>query len=152
MGLRMKNGNERFPLPAKDLRSARFGAFFPRVFACAHSLTGDDTTAREIVIEAFSEAFANPAKLSDDDFAILLFSSVRDLCRSAQTTRGVNGGLNSRERELLAFVFDARLTRDEIRRLVDTTEQALSSILLGALRKLQTGKKLPASKPSLRLA
>jgi DNA-directed RNA polymerase specialized sigma24 family protein len=150
MGLRTKNGNERTPLTAKDLRSARFGAFFPRVFACAHSLTGDETAARGIVVEAFSHAFANPANLSDDEFALLLFSTVRDLCRSAQTTQAVNGRLTSRERELLAFVFDARLSRDEIRRLLDTTERALSSILLGALRKLQNGRKVTETKPSLR--
>jgi hypothetical protein len=150
--LRTKNGNERTPLTSKDLRSARFGAFFPRVFACAHSLTGDELTAREIVIEAFSQAFASPANLNDDGFGLVLFSTVRDLCRSTQTTRGVNGSLNSRERELLAFVFDARLSREEIRRLLNTTEQALSSILLGALRKLQAGRKAPAAKPSLRPA
>jgi hypothetical protein len=148
--LRTKNGHERIPLTAKDLRSARFGAFFPRVFACAHSLTGDETTAREIVVEAFSQAFANPKNLSDDEFALLLFSTVRDLCRSAQTPSPANGNLNVRERELLALVFDARLTRDQIRRVLDTTEQALSSALLGALRKLQAGRKAPAAKPSLR--
>jgi hypothetical protein len=150
MGLRTKNGNERTPLTAKDLRSARFGAFFPRVFACAHSLTGDEKTAREIVVEAFSQVFANPAHLSDDEFALLLFSTVRDLCRSNQFTRDVNGSLNSRERELLALVFDARLSRDEIRRLLNTTELGLSSILLSALRKLQAGRKALAGKRSLR--
>lgn len=152
MGLRTKNGNEGFPVAAEALHRARFGAFFPRVFACAHSLTGDETTAREVVVEAFSRAFAHPGNLNDDEFALLLFATTRDLCRTAQTGLSVNDRLNSRERELLALVFDARLSRDDIRRLMETTEQALSSILLRALRKLQTGRKLPAGKPSLRLA
>jgi DNA-directed RNA polymerase specialized sigma24 family protein len=152
MGLRTKNGNQSFPTVAVDLQRARFGAFFPRVFACAHSLTGDETTAREVVIEAFSRTFAGPGDLTDDEFAILLFATTRDLCRAAQPSASVNDRLNSRERELLALVFDARLSRENIRRLMDTTEQALSSILLRALRKLQTGRKLPAAKPSLRPA
>jgi DNA-directed RNA polymerase specialized sigma24 family protein len=152
MGLRTKNGNEGFPAVAVDLQRVRFGAFFPRVFACAHSLTGDETTAREVVIEAFSRTFASPGDLTDDEFAIQLFATTRDLCRDAQTSASVNDRLNSRERELLALVFDARLSREEIRRLMDTTEQALSSILLRALRKLQTGRKFPTAKPSLRLA
>ncbi len=152
MGLRTKNGNEGFPAVAVDLHRARFGAFFPRVFACAHSLTGDETTAREVVIEAFSRAFASPGDLNEDEFALLLFATTRDLSRTAQTSPSTNDRLNSRERELLALVFDARLSREEIRRLMDTTEQAVSSILLRALRKLQIGRKLPAAKPSLRLA
>ena len=149
MGLKTQNGNEGVPAAAKDLQRTRFGAFFPRVFACAHSLTGDETTAREIAVEAFSLAFADPADLSDDDFALVLFATTRDLCRTANPS--VSGRLNSRERELLALVFDARLSRADIRRLMGTTEQALSSILLRALRKLQTGRK-PATKPSLRPA
>jgi len=152
MGLRTKNGNESFPAVAVDLQRARFGAFFPRVFACAHSLTGDETTAREVVIEAFSRAFASPGDLTDDEFALLLFTTTRDRSRAAQTSPSTNDRLNSRERELLALVFDARLSREEIRRLMDTTEQAVSSILLRALRKLQIGRKVPAAKPSLRLA
>ena len=71
MGLRTRNGNESLPAVAVDIQRARFGAFFPRVFACAHSLTGDETTAREVVIEAFSRAFASPGDLTDDEFALL---------------------------------------------------------------------------------
>ena len=152
MGLRTKNGNEGSPVAAEDLHRVRFGAFFPRAFACAHSLTGDETTAREVVVEAFTRAFAHPGNLNDDEFALLLFATTRDLCRAAQTGPSLNDRLNSRERELLALVFDARLSQDDIRRLMETTEQALSSILLRALRKLQTGRKLPAGKPSLRPA
>jgi DNA-directed RNA polymerase specialized sigma24 family protein len=152
MGLRTKNGNVSVPLSAKDVRSQRFGAFFPRVFAFAQSLTGDEKIAREIVVEAFSRTFAHLADMTDAEFALRLFSTARDLCRSTQTTRGVNGRLNSRERELLALIFDARLARDQVRPIMDTTEQALSAILLRALRKLQAGKKLPAAKASLRLA
>lgn len=149
MGLRTRDGNG-IAVAAKDLQRARFGAFFPRVFACAHSLTGNETTAREVTVEAFSRAFAHLVGQSDDDFTLVLFAATRDLCREANP--GARGRLNSRERELLALVFDARLSGDAIRRLMDTTEQALSSILLGALRKLQTGRKPNATEPSFRLA
>jgi len=149
MGLRMKNGNGT-AAAANDLQRARFGAFFPRVFACAHSLTGDETNAREVTVEAFSRAFAHPPDLSDDDFALTLFAATRDLCRTENPS--VGGRLNSSEREILALIFDARLSREAINRLMGTSEKALSSLLLGALRKLQSARKHAATGPSLRLA
>jgi len=153
MGQSTKNGADgRIPGVARnDLRRARFGAFFPRVFACAHSLTGDETSARETVIEAFSRAFAHPADLNDEEFVILLFATVRDLCRSAWPAQS-DGDLSGRERELLALLFDARLTREEVSRLMRTTEQALSSALLGALRKIRASVYAPAGKASFRPA
>lgn len=138
MRLTTKNGTEgSFSSAAKDPQGARFGAYFPRVFACAHSLTGDEDTAREVVIETFSRTFTLDAGLGDDEFAIVLFDTARDLCRAAQPGSGLNGALSRRERELLALVFDARLSMDLIRRLMRTSEQALASALLRALRKLR---------------
>ncbi len=138
MGLTTKNGTKgAIPGTVNDPQGARFGAFFPRVFACAHSLTGDEATAREVVIETFSRTFAHDADLSDDEFVIVLFDTARDLCRAAQPGSGLNGALSCRERELLALVFDARLSMDVIRRLMRTSEQALASALLRALRKLR---------------
>ena len=152
MGLTTKNGTEgATPGAVNDRQGARFGAYFPRVFACAHSLTGDEATAREVVIEAFSRTFAHDADLSDDEFVMVLFDTARDLCRTAQPGSGLNGALSTRERELLAFVFDARLSRDVIRRLMRTSEQAMSSALLRALRKLRGGM-TAGPNASLRLA
>ena len=152
MGLTTKNGAEgATPDAARDPQGARFGAYFPRVFACAHSLTGDEATAREVVIEAFSRTFAHDADLSDDEFVMVLFDTARDLCRTAQPGSGLNGALSTRERELLALVFDARLSMDVIRRLMRTSEQALASALLRALRKLRGGM-TAGPNASLRLA
>jgi hypothetical protein len=136
MGFRSDNGaDDRCPVAGTELQRARFGAYFPRVFACAHSLTADETAAREASVEAFSLAFAAPDDLGEDDFTLLLFAAVRDLCRG--------------ERELLAFVFDARLSRETIRKLMQTTEQAISSTLLAALRKVQSGMSPAAADPSM---
>ena len=151
-----KNGTKatsgRIPSVARsDLQRARFGAYFPRVFACAHSLTGDETAAREAVIEAFSRAFAHPADLNDREFVNLLFATARDLCRSASPSQS-DGDLSGRELELLALLFDARLTREEVSRLMRTSEQALSSALLGALRKIRASLPAASGKATLRPA
>jgi len=137
MGLSTKRGiNGTSPIASVDLQRSRFGTHFPRVFACAYSLTENEAAAKEIVAKAFSRAFVHPADLEDDEFVMLLFATVRDMCRSMPRAQG-DGDLSSRERELLALVFDARLSRDKIRRLMRTTEEAVSATLLGALRKLR---------------
>ncbi len=124
------------PVAGVNLQRIRFGAHFPRVFAYAYSLTGNEATAREAVAKAFSRAFAHAADLEDDEFVILLFATLRDICRSMPRAES-DGKLSSRERELLALVFDARLSRDKIHRLMRTTEEAVSATLLRALRKLR---------------
>jgi hypothetical protein len=149
MGFRSDNGaDDRSPVAGTELQRARFGAYFPRVFACAHSLTADETAAREASVEAFSLAFAAPDDLGEDDFTLLLFAAVRDLCRGARSF-AVSSHLDRGERELLAFVFDARLSRETIRKLMRTTEQAISSTLLAALRKVQSGMSPAAADPSM---
>jgi DNA-directed RNA polymerase specialized sigma24 family protein len=122
-----------------DSQKRRFGAYFPRAFACAYSLTGDETVARDIVSEAFVRVFAHPAELAEEEFIVELFTTARDLSRASCAAEGRNAKLTGREHEVLAFVFDARLSREEIRRLMGTTEQGLSATLLRALRKLQAG-------------
>lgn len=129
-------------------QKTRFGAYFPRVFACTLSLTGDEAAAKDIVCEAFSQVLARSTHLSKDEFVVQLFATARDLARSLHATEGRSGSLTGREQELLAFVFDARLTREEIRRLMRTTERALSAALLRALRKLQSGIAPPAVTPA----
>lgn len=125
---------------AQSVERERFGMYFPRVFACAYSLTNDETAAKNIVSEVFSHVLARSSDVSEEEFVVELFGMTRDLVRTSRIlgTEG-NGRLTSRERELLAFLFDARLTHEEVRRLMRTTEQALSAALLGAMRKLQGG-------------
>jgi hypothetical protein len=129
----------------------RFGTYFPRVFACAYSLTGDEAAAKDIVSEAFSHVLAHSKDLSEEEFVVELFSTARDLARASRAAGGASGNLTGREQELLAFVFDARLTHEQIRRLMRTTERALSAGLLRALRKLQSGMTASAA-ASLRSA
>jgi DNA-directed RNA polymerase specialized sigma24 family protein len=115
----------------------RFGTYFPRVFACVYALTGDETVAKDVVCEAFGQVFDLPAELLEEEFIVELFTRARDLSRATRESGAPGGGLTIGEQEVLALVFDARLTREEIRRLVGTTEQGLSATLLLALRKLQ---------------
>ena len=126
----------------------RFGAYFPRVFACALSLTGDEAAAKEVACEAFSQVLARSTYLTEDEFVVQLFATARDVARSSRIAESKSGSLTGREQELLAFVFDARLTHEEIRRLTRTTERALSAALLRALRKLQSGIAQPAVTPA----
>ena len=152
MGSKSDNGARHEPVAATELQKARFGAYFPRVFACAHSLTADEAAAREAAVEAFSRAFSTPDDVGEDDFVVLLFASVRDLCRGVRGFVLTDDNLNRGERELLALVFDARLSREAIRRLMQTTEQAISSMLLAALRKVQAAMPSAAADPSVQTA
>jgi hypothetical protein len=136
---------------AGSSEKTRFGTYFPRVFAYAYALTSDEESAKDIVSEAFSHVLAHSKNLSDDEFVVELFSAARDLARASRATGSTNGNLTGREQELLAFIFDARLTHEEIRRLMRTTERALSAALLRALRKLQSGM-TPSAAASLRSA
>jgi flagellar biosynthesis/type III secretory pathway protein FliH len=153
MGFGSDNGaNGHDPVASSELKRARFGAYFPRVFACAHSLTADETAAREAAVEAFSHAFAGSDNLGEDEFAVVLFSAVRDQCRGVRSFAVDNENLDRSERELLALVFDARLNREVIRRVLQTTEQAISSALLAALRKVKAGMPSIAVDPSMQTA
>ncbi len=135
-----------------ELHRTRFGAYFPRVFAFAHSLTIDETTAKDAAVEAFSRAFAPRGDLTEEEFIVLLFAGVRDHCRRILPPRQHPDDLNSSERELLALVFDARLNRAVIRKLMQTTEQAILTTLIGALRKVRGGAPSPTADRSLRMA
>ena len=138
MGFRSENGaTTRDSVASTKLQRTRFGDYFPRVFAFAHSLTADRSAATEAAIEAFSSALSGRGDVSDEEFAVLLFAHARDSCRRIRPSGSSSDALNTRERELLALVFDARLNREAIRKLMQTTEQAMSAILLGALRKVR---------------
>src|SRR2546427_8185025 len=119
MGLRGENGtSSRDSTTGTELHRARFGAYFPRVFAFAHSLTADETAAKEAAIEAFSRALGGRTDTSEEEFAVQLFTEVRDRCRRIRPAENSSDELNSRERELLARVFDARLSGKAIRKLI----------------------------------
>lgn len=156
MGLRADNGinghSPRGSVESDDVQIARFGELFPRLFAFAHSLTGDEASAREVAAEAFSIAFDHPKVLNDDDFILLLFSAAGEICRGQMANESAPGNLSPGERELLALVFDARLSREKVRRLMRTTEEVLSSTLMEALRKIQESMKPPAARKFLRSA
>jgi hypothetical protein len=122
------------------------------VFAFGHSLTADETAANEAAVEAFSRAFAQRGDLTEEEFVVLLFSSMRDHCQRIPPAGQRSDELNGRERELLALVFDARLNRELIPKLMQTTEQAISATLLGALRKVRSGVSPATADRSLRTA
>jgi DNA-directed RNA polymerase specialized sigma24 family protein len=153
MGLRRENGaSRRDPVARHELHRTRFGAYFPRVFAFGHSLTADETAAKEAAVEAFSRAFAQRGDFTEEEFVLLLFSSVRDYCRGILPERRFSDDLDGRERELLALVFDARLNRELIRKLLRSTEHAISAILIAALRKVGAGVSPATADRSLRTA
>jgi len=153
MGLSGENGASwRDPAAATEFHRTRFGAYFPRVFAFAHSLTTDETAAKEAAVEAFSRAFAQRGDLTEEEFVVLLFAGVRDHCRTTRPARNSGDELNGTERELLALVFDARLSRAVIRKLLQTTEQAISATLIGALRKVRAGVSPATADRSIRMA
>ncbi|MFQ5471476.1 MAG: RNA polymerase sigma factor [Dehalococcoidia bacterium] len=117
----------------------RFATYFPRVFAYVHSWTGDDERCREIVVEAFARVFNRGAILSDEDFPVALFSVVRDLCEgSRRCSEESQGGLSASEREVLALLFDAQLTRGQVGSLLQIGEDTVVSTLVRGLRRLKS--------------
>ena len=120
----------------EDLRRARFGEYFPRLFAYAQACTGDDDQACEIVVEAFSRAFAQPKELDDRSFRVVLFSVTRQLCQE-RPSRRASDSLSSREREVISLIFDAQLRRDEIACLLNVKTETVTSTLVRGLKKLR---------------
>lgn len=126
------------PSMADPAKRERFAAYFPRVFAYVHCWAGDDERCREIVIEAFARVF-NRGALSDEDFPVALFSVVRDLCEGSRSSSSVASGvLSSPEREVLALMFDAQLTRGQVGSLLQINEDTVVSTLVRGLRKLKS--------------
>jgi len=113
----------------------RFTRYFPRLFAYSHSLFGDDAAAKAIVIDSFTQAFESPTHLDDEAFLFAIFDHARDLCRGSSTTHGDH--LSHREREVIALLFDAQLSRRQIGALTRMNEDAVNGALLKALRKLR---------------
>ncbi|MGH8629789.1 MAG: RNA polymerase sigma factor, partial [Burkholderiales bacterium] len=119
-----------------DLERQRFEQFFPRLFAYAFSFVGDDAGARDVVIEAFSRAFTFDRALNDEQFPMALFAIARGMLHP-EGRKGPNDGLTPREREVVALLFDARLSRREVAALMRIGDEAVTAALLRGLRKLQ---------------
>lgn len=121
-----------------EARQSRFATYFPKVFAYAHSWTLDEARSRDIVIEAFARAFSRSTDPDEDDFAVVLFSVTRDLCCGIRSTTGpTDAGLTDPEREVLALLFDAQLTRHQVGSLLTMPEESVVTTLVNALRKLK---------------
>jgi DNA-directed RNA polymerase specialized sigma24 family protein len=122
----------------RELRSERFTAYFPRLFAYACAATGDDEAARDVVVFAFSEAFSR-ADTREDEFEIDLFRTARAICQSGDyRVRRHNDGLTPREREVISLLFDAQLDRAQIGMLLGITDEVVAATLVRGLRKLRT--------------
>jgi DNA-directed RNA polymerase specialized sigma24 family protein len=121
----------------REVQQARFHAYFPRVFAYTLGVTGDEESAGDLTAATFEEAFALP-DMRDPEFAIEIFRIARALARDAGSARAAIGdGLTGRERDVLSLVFDARLPRDEVARMLSLKPETVLGVLLKGLRKLQ---------------
>ena len=119
-----------------EIRQGRFAKYFPKVFAYVHSCTLDEARSREIVIEAFARTFSRRADVGESDFAVVLFSVARDLCSGARSTLGLaTASLTDPEREVLALLFDAQLTRHQVGSLLKMPEESVVTTLVRGLRK-----------------
>ncbi len=139
MVARSRNGKDATKqITGEDVRRERFGSYFPHLFAYISSLTDDDERAREIAVESFARVLSNSAVLSDEEFPLALFGVAREIChRESPSTKQLEDGLNAREREVLALLFDAQLNRSQVCDLMKIKEDALMAALLKGLRKLR---------------
>lgn len=112
----------------------RFGAYFPRVFAYACSVAGNDEAAQDIVVTAFARTFAVPG-LQEPEFELALFKAARD---EADHSPRHNDGLTIAERDVIALVFDAQLRHSQVAEVMGESEAAVSITLARGLRKLQS--------------
>ncbi len=139
MGLRSFSGK-----PGKgtalenDARRARFGAYFPRVFAYVQHSTGDENAAREIVVESFTQVFSG-RELQEEEFRLALFGTARRLCDTGRAPNTAEECLTPRERDILALMFDAQLSREEAALLLETQEASVTAEFVRALKKLRSG-------------
>jgi DNA-directed RNA polymerase specialized sigma24 family protein len=128
-------GSRRSELGTDEIRRERFGKYFPRLFAYAHTLVGDEAAAKAIVIDSFTQALDLPTHPGDEEFLFAIFNHARDLCRGGNATQKEH--LSQRECEVIALLFDAQLSRRQICTLTCMKEEALNGALLKAFRKLR---------------
>jgi len=152
-----KRNNEAAGPPARPKMGTveeRFSAYFPRLFAYVRSCVGGDVPAQDIAVEAFTAAFRNAGSRDEDEFRTALFRTARRLCRPGLKHRAsaTDDALNQREREILALVFDAGLSREQIARLFNIGTATVNSRLLTGLRKLKEQTSPAAAAAYLQLA
>lgn len=128
------------PAPGGDARRRRFGEVFPRLFAYVRPWVDDDARARGLVTEVFSRVFAQTTGLSDNEFSMVLFGLARQLSHATAARKRQDGGLNSRERDVIGLLFDARLSRSEVGLLLNMDGRTVTSTLLQGLKKLRTSQ------------
>lgn len=121
----------------REVQSERFSKYFPRLFAYSCAATGDDETARDIVVSAFSEVFGRP-DMREDEFELQLFRTTREICQSGDySIRRRNDGLSPRERDVLSLLFEGQLNRVQISALLGIKQDAVAVTLVRGLRKLR---------------
>ncbi len=146
MGLSMMDTrcDQEGSVPGGDARRRRFGEYFPRLFAYVRPWADDDSQARDLVTEVFARAFARPVELSDAEFSMALFGLAREVCHGGRAGKRL-GGLNSRERDVIGLLFDARLRRSEVGRLLSMDDRTVTSTLVHGLKKLRASLTSPVA-------
>jgi DNA-directed RNA polymerase specialized sigma24 family protein len=127
--------------------------YFPRVYAFVHSCVGGDVRTQDIVVQSFSKAFSHGHD-DEERFCAALFRSARKLCKPAlkENASRDEDSLTAREREVLALVFDAGFTREEIASIFRMRESNVSAALMTGLRKLKSQTSPAAAAAYLKLA
>ena len=140
MGLKLFPGSTSDDLGLDDeARRGRFGAYFPRLFAYVQHSTGEESVTLEVVAEAFAGVFSRVPELREDEFRLALFGAARDLCEDRRAPRAPEETLTPRERDVISLLFDGQLSREEVACLIDESEEAVTGVLVRALRKLRAG-------------
>jgi DNA-directed RNA polymerase specialized sigma24 family protein len=122
----------------REVQSERFSRYFPRLFAYSCACTGDDESARDVVVTAFAEAFALP-DMREEEFELELFRLTRTVCQSGEfRVRRQNDGLSARERDVVSLLFDGQLNRVQISALLGIKQEAVAATLVRGLRKLRS--------------
>ena len=142
------------PRPKMGGLEERFSAYFPRLFAYVRSCVGGDMPAQEIAVEAFTVALKKGGGGDEDEFRTILFRTARRLCRPGLKHHASDADdlLDRREREILALVFDAGLSREQIARLFRIRTATVNSRILTGLRKLKAQTSPAAAAAYLQLA
>lgn len=130
--------NRRTSADPEATMKERFAAYYPRLFAYLHACLGnDEAVAKELVVEAFAQAFQRSPNSSEEAFRSTLLAAARRLLRRRRGPSPPNDPLTPREREVLSLAFDFQLPRREIARLLHLREDTVTATLLQGLRKLR---------------
>ncbi len=109
----------------------RFARHFPGLFAYVRAMSNGYATGVDKVVSAFETALSEP-HANEEAFVLSLFTHARELCGVHSTAH------DTTEREVLSLTFDAQLTREQVSVLLDLPVDAVVSILLRGLNRLQT--------------